>query len=204
MIVVTVTGGLGAGKSTATRYFAERGAIVLDLDELAARLVRPGSPVLERLCAEFGDDILGFDGALDRKELARRAFQSAESAARLNAVVHPVLAAEIGPAMTNLRLLECPPAVVVLEVPLLVEAPVFGELADTILAISAPEDVRVQRAVAAGMARDDALRRIALQATDEQREAVADEVIVNDGDLETYTEQLDRFWVQNALVSPEE
>lgn len=201
MLIITLTGGLGAGKSTAARHFSARGAIVLSLDEMSARLLSPDSPLLDQVAEVFGPDVIAFDGSLDRAALARKAFVSPETTTRLNAIVHPVLAREIGPALTDLRLLECPPSVVVLEVPLLAEAPVFGEIADIVLAISAPAAMRLSRAVGAGMTEDDALRRLALQATDEQRAVLADHVIVNASDIDSFVEALDRFWERYVVVS---
>lgn len=194
MFVVTVTGGIGAGKSTAAEFFQRRGAVVLELDDIARRLQEPGSPLVARLADRFGADIVKSDGSLDRRLLAQRAFASPEDAADLNAIVHPAVASEVGPALTELRLLPNQPPVVVLVVPLLVEAPVFGEMADVVLAIEAPEDVRIARAVSRGMPESDARARLACQATDADRAACADQVIVNDRDLEAFESELARFW----------
>ncbi len=202
MLVIALTGGLGSGKSTAAKHFAARGAIVLDLDELAARVQAPGSPLLGRIAEVFGADVLASDGSLDRKALARKAFADRDSVAKLNAIVHPVLAREVGPALTSLRLLEVPPSVVVLEIPLLVEAPVFIELADQVLAVAAPEDVRVARAVGAGFDEADARSRIALQAGDDERAAIADTAIANDTDIASFLRKLDDYWAEHVAASP--
>jgi len=195
MLVIVLTGGLGAGKSTAAEFFRSRGAVTFDLDRIAEHVLSPGSAVLERVAAEFGDDeVLLADGRLDRPALARKAFASADATARLNGIVHPAVAAEVGPALTSLRLLAEPPVAVVLEVPLLVEAPVFAELADCVLAVVAPESVRIARAVERGMDEAEARRRIRLQATDAERARIAGAVIVNDGDRERFTRDLASFW----------
>jgi dephospho-CoA kinase len=194
MRVVVVTGGIGAGKSTAAKLLQERGAVAVDADRVAAGVLEKGSPVLVRVAEVFGPGILLADGSLDRPGLARLAFESGETVARLNAIVHPAVAREIGPAIAKLRLLPDPPEVVVIEVPLLVEAPVFGELADLVIAVAAPEELRVARSVAWGRAEDDVRRRLAVQATDAQRAALADVVIVNDSDKEHFVGELDRVW----------
>jgi dephospho-CoA kinase len=194
MFVLTVTGGIGAGKSTAAAFFQERGAVVLELDDIAARLLEPGSPLLPQLVGAFGEDVLREDGTLDRVLLAQRAFASREQATRLNEIVHPSVKAEVGPALTELRLLPFQPPVVVLVVPLLAEAPVFAEVADIVLSIEAPEEARIARAVERGMSEQDARARLACQASDEERSELADRVIVNDGDVGHFRGELERFW----------
>jgi len=200
MIVLVVTGGIGAGKSTAAGFFRERGAVTLDLDDIATHVLAKGSPTLARVSAEFGPDVLLADGSLDRAALARDAFASPQAAARLNAIVHPAVTREVGPSITDLRLLPNPPDVVVIEVPLLAEAPVFAEIADLVLAIVAPEETRIRHAVASGMGEADARRRLAVQASDAQRAALADEVVINDGSLETFRAQLDALWRSRLAV----
>ena len=200
MKVVVITGGIGSGKSTAAEYYRGRGAVVVDADRVADHVLEKGSPVLDRVVAEFGPDVLLADGTLDRPALAREAFGSREATARLNAIVHPAVAREIGPAIADLRLLPDPPDVVVIEVPLLAEAPVFGELADDVIAIVAPQELRVSRAVEGGRAEPDVRRRLAVQASDAQRAALADVVIVNDADKERFLGELERIWEERLAV----
>lgn len=195
MRILVVTGGLGAGKSTAAKYFTSRGATALDLDDVAARLMGPGSPLLDRIAEEFGaDEVLLADGRLDRPALARLAFASAEATRRLNSIVHPAVAGEVGPALHELDMLPIKPEVVVLEVPLLVEAPVFREIADEVLAIVAPQELRLARAVARGMGERDASRRLRVQATDAQRAEMADDVIINSGTEAEFLDSLRDYW----------
>lgn len=195
MHIIVLTGGLGAGKSTAAEYLRSRGALVLDLDVIASTLLEKGSPTLNAVAREFGEDeVLLADGSLDRSALARIAFSSLESTRRLNAIVHPAVAREVGPALREIRLMPDQPEVVVLEVPLLAEAPVFAEMADEVLAIVAPLELRVARAAGKGMSEADARRRIAVQATDAERAELADDVIVNDGGEEEFLAELARYW----------
>jgi len=194
MRVVVITGGIGAGKSTASGFLRDKGAIIIDADLVAAQVLEKGSPVLARVAEAFGPDVLLADGSLDRAALARAAFASPEATARLNAIVHPAVAREIGPAVADLRLMPNPPSAVVLEVPLLAEAPVFAQIADLVVAIVAPQELRVARAVQSGFAEADVRRRLAVQASDAERAVLADVVIVNDGSLERYLGELERVW----------
>lgn len=202
MYVLVLTGGMGAGKTTAAEYFRGRGAAVVYLDDIARGALAPGSAALTSVVEAFGPAVLAADGSLDRGALARVAFADADSAARLNAIVHPEVAREVGPALDQLRLLPSQPEVVVLEVPLLVEAPVYRELADHVLAISAPEELRVARAAAGhGVGVDEVRRRIRVQAADEERAALADTVIANDGTVDEFLVRLAAFW--DAEVAPD-
>jgi dephospho-CoA kinase len=201
MRVIVVTGGLGSGKSTAAAFFRSRGAVTLDLDDIAANLLTPGSALLDRVCAEFGgDDVRLADGRLDRPALARVAFASDAAAKRLNALVHPAVSREIAVALEQLRLMPEPPMAVVLEVPLLAEAPVLAEVADVVLAIVAPQNVRVDRAGARGFSAQEAQRRISRQASDAERAALADVVIINDGSIDDYRDELASFWEAHAAL----
>jgi dephospho-CoA kinase len=199
MYVVVLTGGLGAGKSSAGSMMADLGAVVLDLDTIAKRLLEPGQPLAEAVAMEFPDAVDDND-AIDQRALAQLAFMSPAHTLKLNAIMHPALAREVGPALADLRLLPQPPEVVVLEVPLLVEAPVFAEMADLVVAISAPEEVRVARAVAAGMTEVDARTRVSRQASDLEREALSDEVIENTGSVDDLRREVERVW--NEAVKP--
>jgi dephospho-CoA kinase len=200
MRVVVITGGIGAGKSTAGAFLRSKGAVAIDSDRVAEALLEKGSPTLASVAEEFGPGVLAPDGSLDRRALADAAFRSLKSTRALNAIVHPAIAREIGPAIADMRLLSDPPSVVVLEVPLLVEAPVFAEIADVVLSIAAPPELRVARAVAWGRAEDDVRRRLAVQASDSRREALADVVIENAGSKEEFLGELERFWEERLAV----
>ncbi len=193
MRILLITGGLGAGKTTAVAYFVGRGAVVHSLDEIAHDVLAAGTPGLARVVREFGPGVLSADGSLDRAALAEIAFSCKESAERLNAIVHPLVVAETRRRLDSSVAGERPPAAIVLEVPLLAEVPELGDLADDILAISAPVEERVARAVARGMDETDARHRIACQADDVAREALADHVIVNDGDAARFRDALRRY-----------
>jgi dephospho-CoA kinase len=189
-----VTGGIGSGKSTAARLFGECGAAVIDLDELAKRLIAPGAPLAGEVAAAFGDAVLAPDGAIDTMALARAAFATPEAAKRLDAIVHPGVFAAIVGALDTLAEAPEAPAVVVLDIPLLVEAPMFFDVIDGVLVVSAHEDVRLARLEAGGMSEEDARARIALQASDAERRDIADFTVENDASLEEFRELLYDFW----------
>lgn len=200
MFVIAVTGGIGSGKSTATSRMRSRGALVLDLDQIAHVLLEPGRSPYDRIVEAFGDGVLDPTGRVDRAALASAAFASKASCAQLNSIMHPAVADEVLRRLSELRSSADPPSVVVMEVPLLVEAPEFARAADVVLAISADEDVRIRRCVAFGRAEADARARLACQATDAERQALADRTIVNAGSLESFVADLDRFW--REVVEP--
>jgi dephospho-CoA kinase len=202
MYVLALTGGLGSGKSTAAQVFAERGAVVIDLDEIGRTLLEQAPAVRERIVEGFGEGILDADSRVDRSALAAVAFASEEGTARLNAIMHPAILAVVAGALDTLALQGEQPPAVVLVVPLLVESPLFLEPVDAVLTISANEDLRIERAVARGMSREDAENRLARQAGDGERREIADYVIENDGDIESFQAAIGEFW--DTEIAPRE
>jgi dephospho-CoA kinase len=190
VILVGLTGGIGSGKSTVSALLVERGAVVLDADQIVRELQQPGSPVLAELAQRFGPEVLDADGALDRDAVARIVFADPDALADLNKIVHPAVGREM-----NRRIREhaATDHVVVLDIPLLVERPREG-LQATIV-VDVPTEVQVERLVGfRGFSEEDARARIANQATREQRLAVADVVIDNSGTLDDLIPQIDRLW----------
>ncbi len=194
MYVLAITGGIGSGKSTAAEYFASLGAVVLDLDDIAKRLMEPEMPMHAAVVEAFGPEILAEDGRIDTAALAERAFESRTTADLLNDAVHPAVFTVVAGALDALAMQAEPPRFVVVDVPLLAEAPQFADLADAVLALSSDEDARVERVVARGMSEHDAERRMACQASDAERREIADYVIENDGDLHDFREALEEFF----------
>jgi dephospho-CoA kinase len=190
---IGLTGGIGSGKSTVAALLAQHGARVVDADRIAREVVEPGTPGLAAVVAEFGDGVLTLEGALDRPALAGLVFGDPAARARLDAVVHPLVRARAA------ELVAAAPgdAVVVQDVPLLVETGQAGSF-DLVLVVEADVDTRVARLVERGLAAEDARARIASQATDEQRRAVADVVLRNDGDRADLAAQVERFWVERV------
>ena len=199
MFTLLITGGIGSGKSEAARYFAHRGAYVVDADHVAADLLGVSSPLLSALTGGFGPGILTDQGELDRGELARVAFASDEATARLNCIVHPAVLAELDKLFAHLAAHSPPPAVVVLVVPLLAEVPETARFAEKVLAIEAPEQIRVERAVNRGLTYQDAWARMSRQAQDSERAALADRVVVNDGSLDAFFASLGEVWDEIVL-----
>ncbi|MGY1916346.1 dephospho-CoA kinase [Blastococcus sp. SYSU DS0973] len=191
MLRIGLTGGIGSGKSTVARLLAERGALVVDADRIAREVLEPGTPGLAAVADEFGDGVLAPDGSLDRGALAAVVFSDETARRRLDGLVHPLV------RKRSAELIAAAPAdaVVVNDVPLLVETGQAGSY-DLVLVVDTDVETRVARLIERGLAEADARARIAAQATDEQRRAVADVVIDNSGTLEQLTEQVDRFWAE--------
>jgi dephospho-CoA kinase len=190
---IGLTGGIGSGKSTVAALLAERGAQVVDADRIARAVVEPGTPGLDAVVAEFGDGVLTAEGALDRPALAGVVFGDPAARARLDAVVHPLVRARAAELVAAAP----PDAVVVQDVPLLVETGQAGAY-DLVLVVEADPEIRVARLVERGLSAEDARARIASQATDEQRRAVADVVLRNDGDRADLAAQVERFWTERV------
>ena len=191
---VGLTGGIGAGKSTVAALLEEHGAAVTSADEVSRDVVSPGSAGLAAVVAEFGEDILTSDGSLDRSALGRVVFSDDLRRARLEEILLPLIAAEAWARM------ETVPAgqVAVYDVPLLVEGQ-MQDLFDLVIVVEAELEVRLERLAARGMTRDEALARIAVQATDKERRAVADVIVSNSGALEDLSAEVDRLWRTRIL-----
>ncbi len=192
IVKVGLTGGIGAGKSEVARRLAELGAQVIDADKLAREVVAPGTEGLAEVVAAFGPEVVGEDGALDRPALGRRVFGDGDARRRLESIIHPRVRARTA----ELIAAQPPDAVVVNDVPLLVETG-LGRGFDLVVVVLAEEVTRLRRLVEGrGMSEDEARSRIAAQATDEQRRAVADVVLCNDGTLEELRAAVDDLWRQ--------
>ena len=190
MLRIGLTGGIGAGKSTVARELERLGAVVIDADALAREVVAPGTAGLRAVAAEFGDGVLTPDGTLDRAALSRVVFADPHARARLEAITHPLIAVETARRLTDLP----EDAVVVHDVPLIVEKGLAGDY-DLVVVVGADEEVRLDRLVRdRGMSRQDALARIRAQATDEERRAAADVWLDNSGTPEELLAQVRELW----------
>lgn len=191
VMLIGLTGGIGAGKSTVAKLFEERGVPIVDADAIARDVVKPGQPALVELVEYFGDGIVGAGGELNRGKLAEVAFADAESHEALNAIMHPAISAETAKRIDALR---GDHSVIVHDVPLLVEAGLAGNYDLTVL-VDTPAEVRLQRLTELrGMDSEDAKKRIAAQATDEQRRAACDVALDNSGDIEHLRAQFEEMW----------
>jgi dephospho-CoA kinase len=195
MLRVGLTGGIGAGKSTVAARLAEHGAVLIDADRIAREVVEPGTEGLTEVVAAFGGDVLTADGTLDRPALAAKAFADTDSRRRLNAILHP----RIGARTAELMAAAAADAIVVHDVPLLVEnrlAPHYH----LVVVVDADEDVRVQRLIEArGLSEADARSRIAAQASAEQRRAVADVWLDNGGSRDVVLAAVDALWADRLV-----
>ncbi|MDT5166982.1 MAG: dephospho-CoA kinase [Mycobacterium sp.] len=192
MLRIGLTGGIGAGKSTVSATFSQRGGVIVDGDVISREVVEPGTEGLAALVDAFGDDILLADGALDRPALAAKAFSSDESRKTLNGIVHPL----VGKRRSEIIAAVPEDSVVVEDIPLLVEsgmAPLFP----LVVVVYADAELRVKRLVEhRGMTEADARARIAAQADDAQRRAVADVWLDNSGSSEALVERAREVWDQ--------
>lgn len=196
MLVIGLTGGMGAGKSTVARLFEDLGAHVVDADAIAREVVEPGEPALDAIATEFGQDVLTDDGALDRAAMAAIVFADRDRLTTLEGITHPAIRDRI-----EQRLAEHAGAddgeerIVVLDHPLLVETGLADEL-KVVVVVTAPEGLRVARlSEGRGIDEGDARARMRNQAPDEQREASATHVIVNDGDLDDLAARVEAVWL---------
>jgi len=198
VILVALTGGIGAGKSAVSTRLAERGAVIIDADGIVRELQVPGAPLLNALAERFGEQIILADGSLDRAGLAAIAFKDDESVAALNGIMHPAVRAEIhrrvdAEAGTD--------RVVVLDTPLMTETVTKGLVFAAVIVVDTPIEVAVERLVAQrGMSAEDALARISKQISREERVASADIVIDNGGDVADLDANVDELWARLQVL----
>ncbi|MEV1241033.1 dephospho-CoA kinase [Nonomuraea sp. NPDC050022] len=190
MLKIGLTGGIGSGKSEVSKRLAARGAVVIDADKIAREVVEPGTPGLARVVAVFGDEVLHPDGSLNREKLGAIVFADPDKLATLNGIVHPL----VGERVADLQSRTADDAIMVYDVPLLAEnrlAPMY----DVVIVVDAADEVRIARlAEHRGMPEHDAKARIAAQATRQDRLAIADIVIDNEGDLDDLETRVAQVW----------
>lgn len=188
MLKVAVTGGIGSGKSSVGEILQELGAVIIDSDELARTVIERGSPGYDQVLTAFGDEILTA-GEIDRAKLAGLVFTEPELRKKLEGIVHPLVreAAE--------GIIRSIPAetVVVNEIPLLFETD-GAKRFDFVIAVQAPIELRIERLTQRGMKQYEIEKRLAAQASDEQRASIAHAVVVNDGSLEALRAKVEDLW----------
>lgn len=187
MLVVGLTGGIAAGKSTATAFFQDRGVPVIDADEVARDVVQPGTPGLAALTTAFGAQIVQADGMLDRRRLRERVFADPAERHRLEAILHPLIGAQIRDRLQRIQAPYC-----ILAVPLLIESASLRALADRVLVVDVPVEVQVARLMQRDpmtIAQCEAM--LAAQASREQRLEGADDVVDNAADVAALHRQLE-------------
>ncbi|GII02523.1 dephospho-CoA kinase [Planobispora takensis] len=198
MVKVGLTGGIGSGKSEVSRRLSARGAVVIDADKIAREVVEPGTEGLARVAGVFGEEVIRQDGSLDRERLGSIVFADSEKLAALNGIVHPL----VGRRVAELQEQADDRAIVVYDVPLLAEnklAPMY----DVVIVVDASDEVRLERLVRVrGMSEQDARARIAAQAGREERLAIADIVIPNEGSLEELEDRVEEVWRRLSVTTP--
>lgn len=188
MLVVALTGGIGAGKSTVAQYFAELGALVIDADQLARMAIERGSDGFAEVLLRFGDEII-LNGDIDRKKLAEIVFSDEAARKDLEKIIHPRVQAIFAEAVEDLEHDD----ILVYEIPLLVETDAADKF-DYIITVEADMELRKERLLKKGLYISQIEKRMAAQATQESREAIADYVIRNDGDEDSLLRQVENLW----------
>ncbi len=195
MRVIGVTGGIGTGKSTVARLFGRLGARVLDADQVTHELMQPGTPVWRKIRSAFGDAVLTSSEEIDRKKLGARVFQDPKKLARLTRIIHPAVRRRFQQRLGAIRREE-PDAVVVLDIPLLVESGRAYKV-DALVVVSAPIGAAARRLKRrSGLTAAEIKRRSSFQLPLHEKERAADFVVKNGGSVAATRRQVARIWKQ--------
>ena len=188
MLVVALTGGICAGKSTVAQNFAELGALVVDADQLARIAIERGSDGFAEVLLRFGDEII-LNGDIDRKKLAEIVFSDEAARKDLEKIIHPRVQATFAEVVEDLEHDD----ILIYEIPLLAETDA-AEKFDYIITVEADIELRKERLLKRGLYISQIEKRMAAQASQESREAIADSVIYNDGDEDSLLRQVENLW----------
>lgn len=188
MLVVALTGGIGAGKSTVAQFFAQLGALVIDADQLARLAIERGTDGFAEVMMRFGDEVI-INGDIDRRKLAEIVFSDSKARADLEGIIHPKVQALFAEAVADLN----PEDILIYEIPLLVETGA-AEKFDYIISVEADLELRKKRLIKKGLYISQIEKRISAQATPEARAAIANTVIHNDGDEDALLRQVENLW----------
>jgi dephospho-CoA kinase len=191
--VVGLTGGIGSGKSLAAQFFSQLGALVIDADQLARSVIERGSEGFDEVLLRFGDTVLK-NGDIDRVALGQIVFENPQAKKDLEEIIHPRIRAEFEEAVASLN----PGQIMVYEIPLLVETNAADRF-DFVITVESDPELRRQRLRARGMFHSDIEKRMASQATEEERRAVADCVLTNDGTEDDLLRQVENIWESTIL-----
>ncbi|TXN32037.1 dephospho-CoA kinase [Lacisediminihabitans profunda] len=196
MYLIGLTGGIASGKTVVARRLAEHGAVHIDADVLARQVVEPGTPGLAAIAERFGPSVIAPDGSLDRAALGAIIFADPEARVALNGITHPAIK-ELTQRLFAEAASRDPNAIVVYDVPLLVEASRDRDYHsfDLIVVVNASTETRIRRLIELrGLSREEAVHRLNSQSTDTERLAIADVVIDSNGTLEETLRQADALW----------
>ena len=193
MLVVGLTGGIGAGKSTVAELFARLGALVIDADQLARMAIERGTDGFAAVMLRFGEDVI-INGDIDRKKLAEIVFSDEQARKDLEAIIHPRVQALFAEAVADLDHDD----ILIYEIPLLVETGA-AEKFDYVITVESKIELRKERLLKKGLYISQIEKRMASQASEEARTAVADSVIRNDADEDSLLRQVENLW-ESVLV----
>ena len=188
MLLVALTGGIGSGKTMVGEIFVELGALVVDSDQLAREVVERGSKGFDLMVSEFGDEILK-NGDLDRAALATLIFKDPKKRTKLEEITHPLIRQSFRKIVSSAGL----DSIIINQIPLLVESKHDYKF-DHVITISAPEKMRTERLLKRGLTLTQIDQRMKAQATDIQREAISDTVIVNNKTEQDLLAQVEKVW----------
>ena len=192
MLLVALTGGIGAGKSSASARLEQRGAALVDADAVVKQLQQPGQAVHTAMVERWGERIIAEDGQLNRQAVADIVFNDEEELKALNALVHPEVRKEMTRQVESHRDTD---RVVILDIPLLAEGDAEKRGAVGVIVVDCPPEIAIERLVThRGFDRDDAQARMAAQSSREDRLGLADFVVDNSGDLTQLEAEIDRCW----------
>lgn len=184
-----LTGGIGSGKSTVAALFAEHGAGIVDMDDIAHRLTAPGGKAMNVIRREFGDAYVSKDGSLDRARMRELVFQEPSAREKLENILHPMIRQHAWDQAVQLKT-----DYVIFVIPLLTEQPAWQEMASRILVVDCPEALQIKRVMArSGMTQQQVESIMATQATRAERKAIADDVILNDNAVENLSAEVGRL-----------
>lgn len=191
--VVGLTGGIGSGKSLAAQFFSQLGALVIDADQLARSAIERGSAGFDEVLLRFGDALLK-NGDIDREALGQIIFENPKAKKDLEEIIHPRIRAEFEEAVASLN----PGQIMVYEIPLLVETQAADRF-DFVITVESDAELRKERLRVRGMFHSDIEKRIASQATEEERRAIADCVLTNNGSEDDLLRQVENIWESTIL-----
>lgn len=196
MLVIGLTGGMAAGKSTVAGYLRPHVTEIIDADEISKELIAPGTKTYQELLKSFGHGILGSDGTIDRAKLGQIVFSDQAKLERLNQLIHPSIVEEIRRRLSELKSRLAPSDVVLLRAPLLIEAKLV-DLVDKVVLVTAPEAVRIERIRRErSLSEKEARQRLRAQLPDSEKLKFADCVIENNGSLDELREKTEALWAQ--------
>ncbi len=190
-VIIGLTGNIATGKSAVAQILAEKGALFIDADKVAHRVMEPGGPAYRHVVEDFGPGILAPEGAIDRRRLGAIVFADEDALQRLEAIVHPAVIAEV-----DRQIAGATESAIVVEAIKLIEAGMHRRY-DALWVVTASRPVQIERLVQSrGFTEEEAALRVDAQPPQEEKAARADRVIVNDGDLTDLQAQVDEAWAQ--------